>query len=58
MNLSQELINVLEKAKEANKYFNPFIIQGVLNGIREGCPKADELISYELDRWAQNMWSR
>ena len=50
MNLSQELINVLEKAKEANKYFNPFIIQGVLNGIREGCPKADELISYELDR--------
>jgi len=50
MNLSQELINVLEKAKETNRYFNPYIIQGVLKGIEEGCPKADELISYELDR--------
>jgi hypothetical protein len=58
MNLSQELINVLEKAKETNKYFNPFIIQGVLNGIQEGCPEADELISHELHEWALNMWGR
>ena len=48
MNLSQELINVLEKAKETNKYFNPYIIQGVLNGIEEGCPEVDKLISKEL----------
>ena len=33
MNLSQELINVLEKAKETNEYFNPHIIQGVQNNI-------------------------
>jgi hypothetical protein len=33
MNLSQELINVLEKTKEANEYFNPHIIQGVQNNI-------------------------
>lgn len=58
MNLSQELINVLEKAKETNEYFNPYIIQGVLNGIEEGCPKANELISRELEKWAQDMWSR
>ena len=58
MNLSQELINVLEKAKETNKYFNPYIIQGVLNGIEEGCPEAGKLISKELHEWAQDMWSR
>jgi len=30
----------------------------VLNGIEEGCPEADKLISKELNEWAQNMWSR
>lgn len=58
MNLSQELINVLEKAMKEDKYFNPYIIQGVLNGIEEGCPEADKLISKELHEWAQDMWSR
>jgi len=58
MNLSKELINVLEKAKESGEYFNPYIIQGVLNGIEEGCPEADKLISKELHEWAQDMWSR
>ena len=58
MNLSQELINVLEKAKESGEQLNPYIIQGVLNGIQEGCPEVDELISYELEKWAINMWSR
>lgn len=33
MNLPQELINVLEKAMKTNKYFNPYIIQGVQNNI-------------------------
>ena len=58
MNLSQELINVLEKAMKTNEYFNPFIISGVLNGIQKGCPEADRLISEELYEWAQSMWSR
>ena len=58
MNLSQELINVLEKAMKENAYFNPHIIQGVLNGIQDGCPEADKLVSRELEKWALNMWSR
>lgn len=37
MNLSQELINVLEKTMKTNEYFNPYIILGILNGIEEGC---------------------
>lgn len=58
MNLAKELILVLEKAKKTNEYFNPFIIQGVLNGIREGCPQADEIITYDLSKWASDMISR
>lgn len=58
MNLSQELIDVLEKSMRMNEQLNPYIIQGVLKGIREGCPEADKLISRELEKWAQNMWSR
>lgn len=58
MNLSQELINVLEKTMKTNEYFNPRIISGVLNGIQEGCPEADKLISRELEKWSENMWSR
>ena len=45
MNLSQELIDVLEKAMKEDVYFNPYIIYGVLNGIEEGCPESDKLIS-------------
>lgn len=56
MNISQELINVLEKAMKTNEYFNPHIISGVLNGIQEGCPEADKLVSRELYEWAYNMW--
>jgi len=43
---------------KTNEYFNPHIISGVLNGIQKGCPEAGKLISKELEKWAQNMWSR
>jgi len=57
MNLSLELIKVLEKAMAEDVYFNPYIIAGVLNGIEEGDPDADKIISNELNSWAYNMWS-
>ena len=58
MDLAKELILVLEKARQTNEYFNPFVIQGVLAGIQEGCLQADALITDELSRWASNMYSR
>jgi len=58
MNLSEELIKVLEKAMIEDVYFNPHIIAGVLNGIEEGDSDADKLVSSELSNWAYNMWSR
>ena len=58
MDLAKELIAVLEKAKQSGKYFNPFIIQGVLDGIHDGCPQADEIITDGLSNWASDMFSR
>lgn len=58
MDLAKELISVLEKAKQTGEYFNPFVIQGVLGGIYEGCPQADEIITDDLSKWASNMFSR
>jgi hypothetical protein len=58
MNLSEELIIILEKAMAEDTYFNPHIIDGVLTGIETGDPRADELISDKLSKWANNMWSR
>jgi hypothetical protein len=56
--LAKELIAVLEKAKQTGEYFNPFIIQGVIGGIQDGCPEADEIITDDLSKWASNMLSR
>lgn len=39
------------------KYYNPYILQGVLTAIEDGDPNADELISLELDKWVRDMWS-
>lgn len=58
MDLAKELVAVLEKAKQSGEYFNPFIIQGVLNGIHEGCQRADEIITDDLSNWASDMISR
>ena len=58
MDLSKELVAVLEKAKQTGGYFNPFIIQGVIDGIQDGCQDADEIISDDLNEWATNMFSR
>ncbi len=58
MDLTKELMAVLEKAKQSGEYFNPFIIQGVLDGIHEGCPQADKIITDDLSKWASNMFSR
>lgn len=57
MDLADELISVLEKAKETNDYFNPWIIQGVLNGISDGDIDADKKISKELWKWSMDMFS-
>lgn len=56
MNLSEELIKVLEKAMAEDTYFNPVIITGVLDAIQDGYPEANTLISNELSEWACNMW--
>lgn len=58
MNLSEELLAVLQRAKESDEYFNPWIISGVLNAIRDGCPTADTLITDEMDKWAVDMWGQ
>lgn len=58
MDLSSELLSVLEKAKREGDYYNPWILSGVLNSIREGDPNAEEKISEELDNWVFNMFSR
>lgn len=57
MNLSEELIVVLERAKQTDEYFNPHIINGVINAIYDGDPDADKLVSDELADWAVSMYS-
>lgn len=58
MDLSKELIAVLQKAKDDGSYFSPWTIQGVLEAIYDGDPFAEEKISDELSKWAVNMFSR
>ncbi len=58
MGLAKELISVLEKARQTDEYFNPFIIQGVIECITLAHPQASELISDDLQEWATYMYSR
>jgi hypothetical protein len=57
MNLAEELIKVLQKAKDENIYFNPYIVNGVLEAINDGCPEANNIISEDTTKWAYDMWS-
>jgi hypothetical protein len=56
MDLKGELIQLLEKAMNSKEYFNPKMIDGVIEGIID--VYGDEAISPEIDKWASNMWSR
>jgi len=58
MNLSEELIKVLEQARLTGEYHSPIITDGVLNAILEGDPHSEELISDELAKWSSSLWSR
>ena len=58
MYVAKELIEVLEKAMETNEYFNPHIINGVIESIQDGDPDSKNIISNELLNWAYKMWSR
>lgn len=59
MDLHKELIQLLEKAKETDEYFNPFLLDGVVEAIRDTYPgDFDKLISNELCDWIVGMYSR
>jgi len=58
MNLAEESIILLEKAKESEEYHNPWLIQKIIDGVCLACPNADMLISDELCVWAVEMFSR
>lgn len=60
MDLHKELIQLLEKAKETDEYFNPFLLDGVVEAIRNTYPgeDVDKLISNELHDWIVGMYSR
>lgn len=54
MDLSAELNALLIKAKETDEYFNPNLIDSVIEGLeRIGAAPSDEV--YE---WSRAMWSR
>lgn len=59
MDLHKELIQLLEKAKCTDEYFNPFLLDGVVEAIRDTYSgDFDKLFSDELHDWIVGMYSR
>jgi len=56
MNLAEEIIAVLEKARLTKDYHNPWMVNGILNAIVEGCPDSEKIITRDIDKWANEMW--
>lgn len=59
MNLTEEIITLLRKAKDTNEYFNPWILEGICNALVDGDPDiAEDGIPDDIDNWVNGMWSR
>lgn len=56
MDLKEELIILLNKAMDSKEYFNPTLIESVMDGIIQ--VYGEDAISDDLDKWSTNMWSR
>ncbi len=54
--MKTELLNVLKLAIDSKEYFNPNMIDAVINGIID--VYGDDSVSDEIRSWASNMWSR
>ena len=58
MDLHKELIQLLERAKATDEYFNPHLLSDILTAIENTHFSDDNIIPDELNKWAQDMWSR
>ena len=56
MDLAQELVDLLRKAKDSDEYFNPNTTDGVIDAIRLGY--GDEAVPDDICKWSTDMWSR
>lgn len=59
MNLTEEVITLLRKAKETDEYFNPWILQGICDALGDGDPKiAENGMPDDVVDWIRGMWER
>jgi hypothetical protein len=58
MDLSTELIALLRRAMETDEYFNPWMLQTIIDAIYDYDNDAYRKIPDDIEKWVSNMISR